>query len=59
MTERDSHTLILHSGTFKTGSTSIQLFLARNSDRLSAAGATFPKIGGTIRAYSMSTWWPN
>lgn len=38
-------TLYLHSGTFKTGSSSIQLSLARSSDALADVGARYPSIG--------------
>ena len=40
-------TLVIHSGTFKTGSTSIQLYLQRAEDHgvLGPAGATYPRLG--------------
>lgn len=38
-------TLIVHSGTFKTGSTSIQMFLDRNTERLASVGVLYPSSG--------------
>ena len=38
-------TLVLHSGTFKTGSTAVQRFLANNTEALNAADVAFAKAG--------------
>ena len=40
-----AQTLVLHSGTFKTGSTAVQRFLANNTDALHAADVAFAKAG--------------
>ena len=38
-------TLFIHSGAFKTGSSSIELFLARNATLLAEHGLVYPKAG--------------
>ena len=40
-----AQTLVMHSGTFKTGSTAIQRFLANNTETLNAADVAFAKSG--------------
>lgn len=41
--------LVLHIGTYKTGSTSIQAFLRRNREELARRGCLVPRSAGTTR----------
>ena len=44
--------IFLHIGVWKTGSTAIQTFLAKNADRLSARGVMIPAYAKNMRDYN-------
>jgi hypothetical protein len=46
--------LVLHIGTGKTGTTSIQTFLHRNRDRLAERGFLYPRSAGRVRHVRVS-----
>lgn len=49
-------TAVLHIGTEKTGSTSIQKFLASNADALSAAGFLYPESCGRLSNHQLALY---
>ena len=51
---RDPSDIVLHIGSGKTGTTSIQRFLAQNRARLAELGLLYPQTPGRSRHYRLS-----
>jgi hypothetical protein len=49
--------IVLHVGTHKTGTTTVQDTLALNRDRLSTTGVVFPQVGPSNGQHSLVTAW--